>query len=439
MKRYIIMLAAAVVSFGALAQDFDTTPSLSVEKNDARFTVGARMMADVAYYNTQFTPMRSGAALTDARIRTSMEKGDWYFYADFDFSKGAFKQKNLFLQYSLDENQTLRAGYYNDPSSMANNTSLGSYHFISRPATARALAPGRQLGVTYKYINENIFANQGIFAENLYNNQNAGYQGFTLGGRWLYLPINEKNETLHVGISARYAKINSGVAFNGTVQTNLSITTPIETYVDPTTQFMNAQVLWASDEINVGAEFLYRNEKMFVRGEYIYKYIGKERDDETLYKAQLGTLWSWASLESWQAGNPLEATKFNGGYVEAGYLLFGEPYSYNGREALLGGMKGRSLEVVARYNYTNLNDVVDGAYYFVAQDKYIDNGILSDYPVTSTSVGGGALHAATLGVNYSFNNNVHLLVDYTYSCFQRDKYPMDKNFHTLQGRLVYSF
>lgn len=439
MKRYILMFLAAAASLGVMAQDFDTTPNVNVENNDVRFTIGARMMSDVAYYHTDYTPMRSGAAITDARIRTSMEFDQWYFYADFDFSKGSFKQKNIFVQYALDENQFVKAGYYNDPSSMANNTSIGSYHFISRPSAARALAPGRQLGVTYKYVSDNLFANQGIFAENLYNNQAAGYQGFTLGGRWLYLPINEKNETLHVGLSARYAKINTGVAYNGTVQTNLSITTPIETYVDPTTQFMNAQVPWASDEINVGAEFLYRNSKLFVRGEYIYKYIGKERDDETLFKAQLGTLWSWASLESWQAGNPLEATKFNGGYVEAGYLLFGEPYTYNKKEALLGGMKGKSLEVVARYSYTNLNDIVDGAYYFVAQDKYIDNGILSDYPVTSTSVGGGALHAATIGLNYSFNNHVHMLVDYTYSHFSRDKFAMDKNFHALQGRLVFSF
>ena len=49
-----------------------------------------------------------------ARIRTSMSYEDWYFYADFDFSKGKFSQKNIFLQYSLEGvkgTHRFKAGY----------------------------------------------------------------------------------------------------------------------------------------------------------------------------------------------------------------------------------------------------------------------------------------------------------------------------------------
>ena len=107
----------------------------------------------------------------------------------------------------------------------------------------------------------------------------------------------------------------------------------------------------------------------------------------------------------------MKASNFSGAYVEAGFLIFGEPYRYDRKSAIVGGMRGKSLEVVARYSYTNLNDIVDGAYYFEAQDKYIDEGILLDYPAASTSIGGGRLHAATIGLNYSFNKYVQLLVD----------------------------
>ena len=86
-----------------------------------------------------------------------------------------------------------------------------------------------------------------------------------------------------------------------------------------------------------------------------------------------------------------------------------------------------------------MNDIEKGAYYFLPKDQYIDEGMLLDYPASSKSIGGGKLHAVTLGVNYSFNKYVHMLVDYTYNCFERDKYPYDKNFHALQGRLVFSF
>lgn len=444
MKKIFLAPALAVLAMTAMAQDFDTTPVVRIdnEEEELQFTVGARMMADVAYYHSDFTPLKSGAALSDARIRTSMKYQDWYFYADFDFSKGKFKQKNIFMQYSFDNEEhkhAIKAGYYNDPATMARNTSLGSYHFISRPAPANALHAGRQLGVTYKYRNNKFFANQGVFAENLYNDQVDGFQGVTVSGRWLYSPVNDENNTFHVGLNARYAYISSGENYNNVLQTKINMSSPLETYVDGNTEFLNADVLWAKNVVNVGVEALYRNDKFFARGEYMYKHVAKDRDDETLFMNQLGTLWSWASLESWQAGNPLESSNFHGGYVEAGYKIFGNPYTYNQSDALLGGLNGKALEVVARYSYTGLNDVVDGAYYFESQDKYIDNGILSDYPVTSTSVGGGNLHAVTVGANYSFNKFVQVMLDYTYSHLDRDKYKYDNNFHAVQARLMFSF
>ena len=72
--------------------------------NGLRFTAGGRLFTDVAYYHSEYTPMKSGAAITDARIRTSLKYKQFYFYADFDFSKGSFKQKNIFGQYNFKEN-----------------------------------------------------------------------------------------------------------------------------------------------------------------------------------------------------------------------------------------------------------------------------------------------------------------------------------------------
>lgn len=442
MKKYILMpLVALFALSNVVAQDFDTEPTVKVSnKNESvEFTIGARMMADVAYYHSDFTPLKSGATIADARIRTSMKFQNWYFYADFDFSKGKFKQKDIYLQYSFDDVHSLKAGYFCDPSNAAGNTSIGSYHFISRSAATRALSAGRQLGLAYKYAGEHFFANQGVFAENLYNDQLAGFQGVTVGGRWLYRPINSENKAFHFGINARYAKVLAGDDYQGVVQTNVTLSSPFETYVDANSQLLNAQVPWASDVLNLGAEVLFVSPKFFARGEYIYKSIGKDRDDATLFKNQLGSEWSWATLESWQAGNPLKTSNFSGAYAEAGFLIFGEPYRYDSKNGILGGMRGKSLEVVARYSYTCLDDIVDGAYYFLPKDQYMDNGILADYPAASTSIGGGTMHAATVGVNYSFSKYVQVLVDYTYSHYQRDKNPYDKNFHAVQGRLIFAF
>lgn len=449
MKKHIFfsaLVAMAMTATFASAQDFDTKPTVRYdnEKEDVHFTVGARFMADGAYYHTDYTPLKSGVAITDARIRTSMSYQDWYFYADFDFSKGKFSQKNIFLQYALNggESGYLKAGYYNDPSTMGNNTSRGSLHFISRAGSVNALSAGRQLGVTYKYYNDKFFFNQGVFAENKYNDQEDGYQGVTFGGRWLYMPINTDEQTLHVGAAFRYSRINTGVVENNVKKTSLEFGSSVQTYVDPF-QFTSVTLPWAKNEFNVGAEALYRNEKMFLRGEYMFKYVNKERDDQTLFENQLGGSQSWTTLESWQNGNGLAPNRFHGGYIEAGYQIFGNGYKYDKHEGLLKGFDGRSLEIVARYNYLGLNDIRDNELYVLGRDQYypadLVNGALKDYPSTSKSIGGGNMHSFTVGANYSFNKYAQFLLEYTYNRLDRDKYQYDKNIHTVQARLMFSF
>ena len=78
MKKYILMPVLGLLTLTAIAQDFDTEPTLNIEnkEKEVNFTVGARMMADVATYHTDFTPLQSGASITDARIRTSMTYKD---------------------------------------------------------------------------------------------------------------------------------------------------------------------------------------------------------------------------------------------------------------------------------------------------------------------------------------------------------------------------
>ena len=278
MKKYILMPLLAVFALTAAAQDFDTDPTLELEnaEKEVKFTVGARMMADAAYYNSDFTPLQSGASITDARIRTSMTYKNWYFYADFGFGGGKFAQKNIFLQYShLDNNDNTHAvkvGYYNDPAgSMARNTSLGSYHFISRPGSSNALGEGRELGISYKFNSNHFMAYQGVFTENAYNKIDAGFNGMTVAGRYLFRPVVDENQTLHVGANVRFAHMGGGEVTNNVLKKTLHLGQALETYVDDDDQFVSCDLPWINNVFDAGAELLYHNEKFFVRGEYMYK------------------------------------------------------------------------------------------------------------------------------------------------------------------------
>lgn len=446
MKKYILMPLLALTALSANAQDFDSKPTVTIDNKaeDLHFTVGARFMADAAYYHTDFTPMQSGAAISDARIRTSLTYQNWYFYADFGFGGGKFSQKNIFLQYAQEDSKggrhAIKGGYYNDAAgSMARNTSLGSYHFISRAGATNALGEGRELGITYKYTNDHFLAYQGVFTENQYNKIEAGYNGLVFSGRYLYRPIIDENQTLAIGGNVRFQHVGGGVTEDNVLKKTVKLGQSMETFVDEDEQFVSCELPWAENVFDAGAEVLYHNQKMFVRGEYLYKHVTKKRDSKTLFDASNNNIDTWGTLDAWVAANPLRSNNFHGGYIEAGYMIFGNPYSYDKNEGVLRGLSGRSLEIVGRFNYTGLNDIVKGEYFSVARNQYYPDGYMADWPYKSTSVGGGAVRSYTLGLNYSFNKFAQVMVDYTYHHLTKDFLPYDKNFHEVQARLQFVF
>ena len=450
MKKVLLMAALALFAVSTSAQDFDTNPLLKINNADEqlKFTIGARFMADAAGYWNQFTPLHSGATIADARIRTSLAYGThWYFYADFGFGNGKFAQKNIFLQYSWFNNSNgthaVKVGYYNDPAgSMARITSLGSYRFISRPGSVQALGVGRELGATYKFYNDNWFAYQGVFTESVYNKIEAGYNGYSFSGRWLYRNQND-NIGGHIGVSARFAHLGGGQTMttkgSTVLKKTLTLSQTMETYVDPDESFVHAEIPWANNVININAEGLLYGKNFFVRAEYLYKIVTKNRDSYKIFIAQQDNIDGWGDINSWMTANPLRTNHFSGAYVEGGYKILGPDYSYNKGEAVLSGWTGRTLEVVGRVNYTNLNDITKGDYYSVGRDQYYPSGYMEDWPYASSSVGGGRVISATFGINFAFNKYAAVMLDYTYSNLKRDFLPYDKNFHELQARVQFAF
>ena len=106
---------------------------------------------------------------------------------------------------------------------MARNTSLGSYHFISRAGASNALGEGRELGASYKYSDDHFMAYQGVFTENQYNKEEAGFNGIVLAGRYQWRPINDGVQTLMVGGNIRYQHVGGGVVEKNVIKKTLSL------------------------------------------------------------------------------------------------------------------------------------------------------------------------------------------------------------------------
>ena len=49
------------------------------------------------------------------------------------------------------------------------------------------------------------------------------------------------------------------------------------------------------------------------------------------------------------------------------------------------------------------------------------------------------MQEATVGLNYTLNQYIKVMGEYKYSRLSNVYYPMDKNFHELQMRLMVSF
>ena len=86
--------------------------------------------------------------------------------------------------------------------------------------------------------------------------------------------------TLHVGLGLRYSRINTGrVVDDDAFKTEVTIESAMETYVDATTKFLNADVAWAKNILDLNPELLFKTDRLFVRGEYLYKRLYKDRPD----------------------------------------------------------------------------------------------------------------------------------------------------------------
>lgn len=125
---------------------------------------------------------------------------------------------------------------------------------------------------------------------------------------------------------------------------------------------------------------------------------------------------AYPSIDAWKAANPLSSDTFHGAYFEAGYRILGGNYAYSDADGVVKGASKQALEVVARYSFLDLDNVLPAG------------------PVSSeTSRQGDVLHSATAGINYAFNKYAKVLLSYSYCHLRQD------NVNVVQCRLMFQF
>ena len=161
--------------------------------------------------------MNEGVGIRDMRVGFKATYGKWYFRGDVSYSNNKVSLKDVYLQYSFNENNFLRAGHYTAPFGLSSAYSSAKKEYLDEPE-GNIYQPGRRIGVMHTISNHNLWFQYGAFADNsalTTSTDKSGPQGYTVSGRFVYRPIMTDAGGFHVGfntdgfyISARGIIIN---------------------------------------------------------------------------------------------------------------------------------------------------------------------------------------------------------------------------------------
>jgi len=375
---------------------------LTFESKDKnyKFWFDNRVYFDGAFFsNKVYNPIGNGAMIRRARfaVKANMWK-NWYGEVDVDFAGSVIELKDAYVKYTFDsDNVNIKAGHFRESFGMETLTTSRYVTFIERSFMAK-LDPSRHLGVQANYWDDTFLVTGGIHfntvgdSEEVIFSQDANKdfgvdEGYAYTGRFVYKPINDKEKVLHLGVAATHR----------TPQTTEEVTNSYRFSTRSHTSINRKKYIDTDNILNVA------NMNMF---------------DFELAASYKGWMFQGEyKIANINRRNDLSSVTLDGHYLQAGYLLFGGKYNYNGEDGeftrITRGKKYGELEIAARYDYINANDFDAGIY-------------------------GGSAEGYTFGLNYHFNPNVKFMLNYCYNNHDRYANGKAKLFvgHDINGNLT---
>lgn len=352
-----------VVAAGALVTMPNGRPTISSSDGRVSFAVGTQVQFDMGGYfqspgrTTQFPNLNNGVNLRRARIFLVGKFDDFTLNFTPDFGGTPDGNPTIYeanLNYTGIKPVTATIGYFKPWFSLYDSQSSNDFLFLERPSIiqiARNLAAGdarASAGAAAAW--DQLFVSSyltgapyGAQKTTLQNGEQLGFVG-RLAGR----PYFDKDWNINIGLSGEdvfHPNINtSGTQFVS--EETLTFQDRPELNIDEN-NLISTGALSASGANSYGGGVGINWRNFLVQGEY--------------YKINVSQLVA--------PNKPSPVLGFNGGYVEGGWVITGEPIVYNVGAAafarpkvaepfsLHGGGIG-AWELSARYSATNLNSNV---------------------------------------------------------------------------------
>lgn len=330
------MAAALVMGFAAAA---------NAQENKLVVKPSGRILMDAAFLNSSNKTVDEqcvdGVNVPDVRIGMKVSYGKWEGKADIGYARGSVSPKDIFIQYNFNKQNFLRGGYFVHQFGYQSATSSSFKVSMEEPETHSAFGVGgRLVGLMYEHSDDKFMGTGSIYtdAQSFKKQTNhTGYQGSGFLTRLVYHPLIEKGNLFHVGIGLNYelaAENRSNMEFKAPYPVRVAGINAI-----------GAKITDAKNDFKFSGELMAAKGHVGIEGQYIFMNVDRKGDAK--------------SYNAW------------GAYGNLRFLLNNE-YEYVKNDAGIATPAPKSWELVAAYNYTDMNDAKAGFH----------GGKLSDWALT---------------------------------------------------------
>jgi phosphate-selective porin OprO/OprP len=321
---------------------------VTVKTRDGKFStkIGGRVQADAVTYSGDPT-IGDGTEIRRARMYLDgVMYTDWAYKLEYDFASTGANGKGIadaFLAYSGFDDLEIKVGHFKDPFSLEQLTSDNNVSFTER-SLASAFTVARHIGAMISTKQQHWSLAAGVFGDSLTATNGTNHdqdEGWGLGARATFAPINGKNKVVHFGLGLNYRDTGGlgATSFNQQPETRIGGINIADT----------GSIANVNDFYKVGAEVATVMGPLSAQAEYITTSVSRNAD---------------SNLD------------FDGWYAQAGYFLTGESRNY--KKGSFGGITPKASvgeggigawELALRYSTLDLID------------KDIDGGDVDSYTV----------------------------------------------------------
>lgn len=330
------MAAALVMGFAAAA---------NAQENKLVVKPSGRILMDAAFLSSSNKAVDEqcvdGVNVPDIRIGMKVSYGKWEGKADIGYARGSVSPKDIFIQYNFNKENFLRGGYFVHQFGYQSATSSSFKVSMEEPETHSAFGVGgRLVGLMYEHSDNKFMGTGSVYtdAQSFKKQTNqTGYQGTGFLTRLVYHPLIEKGNLFHVGIGLNYelaAENRSNMEFKAPYPVRVAGINAI-----------GAKITDAKNDFKFSGELMAAKGHVGIEGQYIFMNVDRKGDAK--------------SYNAW------------GAYGNLRFLLNNE-YEYVKNDAGIATPAPKSWELVAAYNYTDMNDAKAGFH----------GGKLSDWALT---------------------------------------------------------